>query len=161
MHTSPTWHACTACTMLVSPTWHVEWGPWASDTRRASRLLLGKQCYSLEGSDQVRLCMSCIRTGKKEFLVIIVYVPWSFEGHGKKFGKNCFITLADALVLLQSPPTVARPNSLVLFYLFFENLIQVYNVSRLYHTRTSSLPGLSLISLSTSCPRSIFYYLLI
>lgn len=123
-------------------------------------MLLGKQRYSLEGSDQVRLCMSCIRTGKKEFLVIIVYVPWSFEGHGKKFGKNCLITLADAVVLLQSPPTVVRPNSLVLFYLFFENLIQIYNVSRLYHTHTPALSQdfLSYLSLNFMPP---FYILLL
>lgn len=93
--------------------------------------------------------MSRLRMGKRESLVIIVYVLWSFEDHGGKFGKKCFITLASAVVPLQSPPTVARPNSLVLFYLFFENLIQVY-VSRIYHTHTHdsphSLPGLSLIS---------------
>lgn len=87
--------------------------------RRASRLLLGKQPYSLEGSDQVRLCMSYPKTGKKEFLVIIVYIPWSFEDHGKKFGKKCFITLASTVVPLQSPPTVTRPQffSFILFIL--------------------------------------------
>lgn len=92
-------------------------------------MLLGKQRYSLTGCDQLRLCMFRPRAGKKELLVIIVHVPWSFEDHGGKFSKKCFITLAGAVVPLQSPPTVARPNSLALFYLFFENLIQVYKVS--------------------------------